>query len=255
MPSLPDPVRTSERLLDKIGIDGIPVDVYAVTRVWANLSILEESIDGPGYLLPLGKLGAEIIVRQADPIERRRFTIAHEVGHWVLGITCERKTGEFRQPIGVRNDLVEKWCDAFAASFLIPRNRLVEHFTGVDDSVLVRHLLNASKRFRVSEEAMFLRACDVLGTRIAYVHCDSTRPRIVRAFVPRELVQEIEMVLASSDVQELLWSNAFSVRMRLGTADFVCCWCRLPDSSKNILVLNPFSNIHKSGPPVPSTQL
>lgn len=215
------------------------MDVYAVTRVWENLSILEQSIDGPGYLLPLGKLGAEIIVRQEDPIERRRFTIAHEVGHWVLGITCEQKTGEFRQPTGLRSDLIEKWCDAFAASFLIPRNRLIDYFTGVDDSVLIRHLLNAPKRFRVSEEAMFLRTHEVLGTRIAYLQCDSISPRITRSFVPRELVPEIEAVLASADVRELLWSDGFSVRMRLGAADFVCCWSRLPDSSKNILVLNP----------------
>jgi hypothetical protein len=246
LPSLPDPGRTSQRLLNKIGNEGIPVDVYAVSKIWENLSILEESIDGPGYLLPLGKLGAEIIVRQADPVERRRFTIAHEVGHWVLGITCEQKTGEFRQPTGVRSDLVEKWCDAFAASFLIPSNRLIEYFTGVDDFVLVRHILNAPKRFRVSEETMFLRTYEVLGIRIVYVQCDSSSPRITRSFVPRELVPEIETVIASPDVRELLWSEGFSSRMKVGVADFLCCWSRLPDSSKNILVLNPCGEVRES---------
>lgn len=238
-PSLPDPGAISERLLSKIGTEVIPIDVYAVTKFWDNLSILEESIDGPGYLLPLGKLGAEIIVRQADPIERRRFTIAHEVGHWVLGIACEQKTGEFHQPTGVRSDVVEKWCDAFAASFLIPRKMLIEYFSGVDDCALARHLLNAPKRFKVSEEAMFLRTYEVLGTRVAFVEGNSTCPRIARSFVPRELLPELEMVLASADVRELLRSDGFNLRMRLGTADFVCCGSRLRNSSKNLLALNP----------------
>lgn len=238
-PSLPDPGRTSERLLSKIGAEVIPIDVYAVTKVWGNLSILEESIDGPGYLLPLGKLGAEIIVRQADPVERRRFTIAHEVGHWILGITCEQKTGEFRQPTGLRRELVEKWCDAFAASFLIPRKGLVDYFAGVGDFALLRHTLNAPKRFRVSEDAMFLRAHQVLGTRIAYVQCGSKGPQVIRSFVPKELLSEIEAVLASPDVEELLRSDGFSLRMKLGATDFICCWGMLPGSAKNILILSP----------------
>lgn len=238
-PSLPDPGLTSERLLKKIGPSVIPTDVHAVTRVWDNLSILEENIDGPGYLLPLGKLGAEIIVREADPIERQRFTIAHEVGHWILGITCEQKTGEFRQPTGPRSEVIEKWCDTFAASFLIPRNSLLEYFSGVCDSAFPRHLLNASKRFKVSEEAMFLRAYEVLGTRIAYVHCDALRPRIARSFVPRDLTAEMETVLAAPSAQELFRSEGLSLRMRLGSTTFVCCWSRLSDSSKNILILNP----------------
>lgn len=238
-PSLPDPGRTSERLLGKIGSEQIPINVHAVTSVWENLSILEENIDGPGYLLPLGKLGVEIIVRRADPVERQRFTIAHEVGHWILGITCEHKTGEFSQPKGVRNELVEKWCDAFAASFLIPEKQLIEYFSDVHDSILVPHLLNAPKRFKVSEEAMFLRLYEVLETRIAYITCDSTIPKIVRSFVPKEVVPEIEAVLALADAQEVFRSNGFTSRIRLGKAEFVLGWSELLNSDKKMLVLKP----------------
>jgi hypothetical protein len=248
-PSLPDPGRTSERLLDKIGTEVIPVDVHAVTRIWGNLSILEASIDGPGYLLPLGKLGAEIIVREADPIERRRFTIAHEVGHWILGITCEHKTGEFRQPKELRNDLVEKWCDVFAASFLIPRKSLIEYFSGVHDSVLIRHLLNAPKRFRVSDEAMFLRVYEVLGTRIAYITSDSISPRIARSFFPREFDFEIDSLLDSPQIQGLLSSEEFTTRIKFGDADFVFGWSKLPGSDKRILVVNPNNRVERPKSP------
>jgi hypothetical protein len=61
--SLLDPENTSRRLLEKIGVDSIPIDVHGIEKVWKGLTIVEEEIDGPGYLLPLGKIGAEIIVR------------------------------------------------------------------------------------------------------------------------------------------------------------------------------------------------
>jgi hypothetical protein len=222
-----------------MGADDIPIDVWAVTRVWNNLSILEEHIDGPGYLLPLGKLGAEIIVRQADSIERRRFTIAHELGHWILGITREQKNGEFKQPGGVRSLIVEKWCDAFAASFLIPRDKLVDYFSDVHDTVLVRHTLNAPRRFRVSEEALFLRAYEVLGMRIAFVRSEETSLRIVRTFVPSEVVHEIESVLVSPQVQELVNVNNFCSRIKFRTREFVLCWSKLPGPQTSILILHP----------------
>jgi Zn-dependent peptidase ImmA (M78 family) len=237
---LPDPERTSQRLLVKMATGAIPVDVYEATRLWAGLSIIEEDIDGPGYLLPLGKLGSEIIVRQADPIERKRFTIAHELGHWVLGITCERKTGEFSQPPGLRHDVIEKWCDTFAATFLVPREILIDYFRDVHDPLIATHLLAAPKRFRVSEEAMFLRAYEVLGMRIAYFEPGSAK--ITRAFVPETVIPEIERALSLPDIRSWLHLDALALRVRIDSARFICCWSTLRGSRRVLLVLAPCSS-------------
>jgi hypothetical protein len=236
-PALPDPERTSQRLLEKMGVDRIPVDLHGLAEVWAGLSIVEEDIDGPGYLLPLGKIGAEIIVRGADPVERKRFTIAHEVGHWVLGITCESKAGKFRQPGGVRHDVIEKWCDRFAVSFLVPRKTLVNHFQDVHEALLVAHVVAAPKHFRVSEEAMFLRLYEVLGMRIAYFEMGSKR--ITRAFVPDSVVPEMERSLSAPDVREYLHLDALALTVRIGPVKYFCCWRRLQHSRNALLVLRP----------------
>jgi hypothetical protein len=235
--SLPDPENTSRRLLEKIGVDSIPIDVHGVEKIWKGLTIVEEEIDGPGYLLPLGKIGAEIIVRGADPIERKRFTIAHEVGHWVLGITCERKMGEFRQPPGVRRDVIEKWCDTFAASFLVPRHILIDYFRDVHEAVLIARLAASPKHFRVSEDAMFLRVYDVLGMRVAYV--DTRSRAIVRAFVPDSAVPDLTRVLTMPEIIDCGHVDTLTLRLLVGTVRFQCSWRRAQNSAKTLFLLYP----------------
>src|SRR4051794_19048821 len=117
---LPNPDQLCRRILERAEIGHPPVDLARIVGIWKNLSTVEEDLDGSGYLLPLGRLGGEIVLNRSDPEERRRFTIAHELGHWVLGIICEKKYGEFQQPPGVARAALEKWCDAFATSLLMP---------------------------------------------------------------------------------------------------------------------------------------
>jgi Zn-dependent peptidase ImmA (M78 family) len=217
---------------------GTPVDVHGIGRVWAGLSIVEENIDGPGYLLPLGRIGAEIIVRQSDPIERKRFTIAHEVGHWILGITLERKTGEFQQPAGVPHGVIEKWCDTFAATFLLPRQSIIDYFD-VPEQSLVSHLLAAPRHFKVSEEALFLRAYEVLGMRVAYF--DTKSLQITRAFVRETVRREVECALATREVRDWLYMDTLTVRVYMDSVEFLCCWEKGPNSKRGLLLLCPRS--------------
>ncbi len=244
-PSLPDTERTSQRLLVKLDSGSVPIDVHSIARLWTGLSIIEEDIDGPGYLLPLGSLGAEIIIRQSDPVERKRFTIAHELGHWVLGITCERKTGKFEQPAGLRHDTIERWCDAFAASFLVPRQLLVEYFRGIDDQLLATHLLAAPRHFRVSEDAMFLHTYEVLRMRIAYFEPRSSK--ILRAFVPDAIAAQMERAISLPSIRDWLHLETFAQKIEVDSTWFTCCWNRLSRSGRSLIVLNPLS---RSKPPI-----
>src|SRR5579859_429384 len=119
--TLPDPEKLSERVLKRVGVLEPPVEVESVLGVWKELRLVDEDLDGSGYLLPMGKLGGEIIVNRNDPPERKRFTIAHELGHWVLGLIWKKKSGEFKQPPGVPYAVIERWCDKFATNLLMPR--------------------------------------------------------------------------------------------------------------------------------------
>ena len=95
---------------------------------------------------------------------------------------------------------------------------------------------------------MFLRAYEVLGMRIVYVALEPSSVRILQPFVPKEVVPEIEKLLASQEVQEILRVDMFTSRVRVGTSQFVFAWSKLPHSYKNVLVLNPCGVVNKEGP-------
>ena len=88
---LPNPEQVAQRLLNRVDVSEPPVPLVRVLSIRKELTVVEEDLDSAGYLLPLGKLGAEIIVNRNDGDARRRFTVAHELGHWVLGLTCQKK--------------------------------------------------------------------------------------------------------------------------------------------------------------------
>jgi hypothetical protein len=167
--SLPDPVTTAERLLAKAGITAPPVDLSQIASIWPNLFIVEEELDGAGYLLPVGELGAEIVVNQDDRQERKRFTIAHELGHWALGLSLKRKLGHFSQPKSVQHVEIERWCDAFATNTLMPRFMVKSSVPHSDPVLAINLIIPAASRFKVSEEAFFIRLWEVLRFQVAHV--------------------------------------------------------------------------------------
>ncbi len=173
--TLPNPDQLSQRLLKRVELSDPPVNLKSVLAVWKNLSVVEEDLDGSGYLLPLGRLGAEIVINRNDREERRRFTIAHELGHWVLGLVCEKKYGEFQQPPGVARVALEKWCDAFATNLLMPADLVSSWLPALDQPLLIDAILRASEVFGVSEEAFFIRVWELQGVQVARFRQDSRR--------------------------------------------------------------------------------
>jgi hypothetical protein len=171
---LPDPVLTAEKLLAKARIDAPPVNLNQITSIWPNLFVVEEELDGTGYLLPVGELGAEILIKKDDSEERKRFTLAHELGHWVLGLSLKKKAGHFMQPKNVHHVEIEKWCDTFATNILMPRFMIQASVPQVDPILALNMIVNAASKFKVSEEAFFIRLWEVLRFQIAYVTSKSS---------------------------------------------------------------------------------
>jgi Zn-dependent peptidase ImmA (M78 family) len=87
-----------------------------------------------------------------EPAPRRRFTLAHEVGHWVCQVLEGRGA-----PVMCRADVVgvgegkalEREANVFAAELLMPEELVRERFDGVVET--------AAAMFRVSEEAICWR--------------------------------------------------------------------------------------------------
>ena len=178
MRTFPDAQLTCEELLREIGHTNPPTDLVAVAALWPDLRVSEQDLEKEGYLIYLGAHGGELVIRSADPHTRKRFTFAHELGHWVLADRSNVKN-EFGQ-LGClmangRNTREEMWCNEFAANLLMPCDNIQDYLV-CDDMNIARKLTSGHNLFDVSEQAFLKRVADVKDWVIlqlilgAYVH-------------------------------------------------------------------------------------
>jgi Zn-dependent peptidase ImmA (M78 family) len=74
----------AEKLVERLKLEAPPIDVESIASM-LNLRIVTEDLGNDISGLLVSRDGsASIAVRRSDPPNRRRFTIAHEIGHFVL---------------------------------------------------------------------------------------------------------------------------------------------------------------------------
>lgn len=140
------------KLLRAAWSDSIPVDPVAIART-AGLRVLEAELEEKilGALVKNPGQDPIILLNQEDSDNRKRFTCAHELGHFVR----RSEEGEEYATIDLRNSLSstgldqeEIYANEFAASLLMPEDK-VRGFVeaGMDD-------LEMAIQFRVSREAV-----------------------------------------------------------------------------------------------------
>ncbi len=129
----------------------LPVPVEAIAEDLLGLSVDEVELDGAsGLLYPSER---QIYVNAGEPSTRRRFTLAHELGHWV----CQCLEGR-AAPIYCRTEEVgvgegralEREANVFAAELLMPEPAVRTAFPG--------DVPTAANHFAVSADAMGWRA-------------------------------------------------------------------------------------------------
>lgn len=127
----------------------LPVPVEAIAEDLLGLYVEEaEGLACSGLLLPTER---RVVLRADEPPSRRRFTLAHEVGHWV----CQVKEGH-EAPMYCRaadmaptaSKALEREANVFAAELLMPEPAVREEFQrGASAAEL-------ADCFGVSEEAL-----------------------------------------------------------------------------------------------------
>ena len=149
-----------DRALDKIAtklLDGItcpPTDLDAlldrlnVSRVEADAEMM---VTGA---LKKEEAGFVIQVFPGLSTGRRRFTIAHELGHAFMETTGPRAPRSGAE--------LEEICDRFAAEILMPRRTFVE---SVGPSPDISTVLEVAREFRTSHAAAFRRVYDLYGMK------------------------------------------------------------------------------------------
>ena len=163
--------RAARRLLaEHPDLERAPVDVEALAgRLGIRLREVEMDDETSGMLIVKSNGASAIAVNQEHHPHRKRFTVAHELGHWAMHISAgtERhfvdhlvvKRRDRRASQGTEREEVE--ANAFAAELLMPTRLVRKAFPG---STAVNawdlhegRLRRLARRFRVSDQAMSIR--------------------------------------------------------------------------------------------------
>ena len=156
-------VRKAQQILEETGHQ-IPVDVEAIAKVHGLDIVRQELKDYVSGVLMIRDERGTILVNSAHHPNRQRFSIAHELGHYLLHpedgtVFVDRSPVFFRDRAassGVRQQEID--ANAFAAELLMPEEDLNAQLNGrpIDafDEVSVRRL---AARFGVSAQALTIR--------------------------------------------------------------------------------------------------
>ncbi len=130
----------------------LPIKISKIAEM-LKLTLKEGEFKDPDVVGAYDKASKTIYVAEHDPYVRKAFTIAHEMGHFILHTDKERETF-FRKDIVLSDKeerTVEQEANYFAANLLMPRGTLTRYYKLVSDA---RHLADI---FGVSHSAMLLR--------------------------------------------------------------------------------------------------
>jgi hypothetical protein len=148
-----------ERYLRTFGGAEMPVPVESIAEDLLGLRVEESwQLDCSGMLVPAERrilLNAAEAEHDGTPIRRHRFTIAHELGHWIchcLGVANPKPT--YCRPVDVSaaaDRTIEREANVFAAELLMPEEAVLAAWgeeTGLE---------TCAARFDVSRTAMHWR--------------------------------------------------------------------------------------------------
>lgn len=123
------------RRLEASGLLKLPIDIYSVSE-YLGIDIKEEVMDDElsGFIEPR-RTGWVIGVNSYHHSNRQRFTIAHEIGHFLLHKPSEKHVDiTFARRAGRRNKM-ENEADNFAANLLMPEKEVRERISAGESSL------------------------------------------------------------------------------------------------------------------------
>lgn len=136
------------------GVETKPLDVHSLAKALSlrvEYRVLQDDVSG---MLKKIEDGWVVIVNSLHHRNRQRFTIAHEIAHYLLHRECSEEFVDkafFRSEDGVGG--MEAQANKFAAKLLMPRDDFVDYVRNQSDS-----LKDVAEAFGVSTAAVKVRA-------------------------------------------------------------------------------------------------
>lgn len=117
--------KSADRVLQDNLVTSPPVNIFAVVRNY-GLEVTYADFGGHSDVAGFVDLEARhIVVNSLDPPSRQKFTVAHELGHWIMHRQLLKENPDrgilLRLPLGMPDpDPREKEANSFAANILVP---------------------------------------------------------------------------------------------------------------------------------------
>lgn len=149
----------TQKILTKFGIRQAPIPIEEIAASF-KIKISYASSDDYSGILIRKENSALMGINSNEPETRRRFSIAHELGHYILG----RKpvSIDYRSSNYIEKPEEEKFADQFAANMLMPRRILTMDFEQIQKGNFSQeNLIELAKKYKVSTEAMKFRLANI----------------------------------------------------------------------------------------------
>ncbi len=135
-----------------------------------------------------------IVINSKDSIEARLFTLMHEFGHILLGETVIDIPNESLE----NRDNIERWCNGFSASFLLPKQSAEELFKEYHGRLTETEILNSlSRKYKVSKAVLLVKMLEL--DYISRQEFDSVLARYVSKEAEKRTEEKKKMVGVTSD--------------------------------------------------------
>lgn len=167
-------LQNAQKLLREYEINECPVPIEKIIRKKGIILVDDIPFDDhiSGFIKLRNKAGQPVIaVNSTHPVERKRFTMAHELGHFLMHtidpVYVEENRIYFRNAKSSQSiDWKEIQANQFAAELLIPTNKIIKDLPdgfvlGSDEgNDLIESL---AKKYLVSVEAMTIKIGNLIS--------------------------------------------------------------------------------------------
>ena len=123
--------------------------------------------------------------------------------------------GHFAQPKNVLHAELERWCDCFASKFLITCAMIRASVPQTDPVLAIVPIVQAASRFKVSEEAFYIRLWETLRFQVALAtlkgQSGEGRCALQRSFAGKREQLALEKLLTSPAVAAQLEGSPFPI--------------------------------------------
>lgn len=178
-PKSRDPRKRAAEVLSELGVSTIPVPVDAIAQrkgVTLRYMALDDNLSG---MIFLHENTPTIVINSLHHANRRRFTLAHELGHFELHMAAIGGDVHVDKRFLARNansstgfDAKEVDANRFAAELLVPRAMLAKELRGrtVDLEMDDELLGELAEAFGVSTQMMAIRVGELLESGFSTKH-------------------------------------------------------------------------------------